>query len=114
MLNQFFTKFTKNFLPKLYYTANSEITVINSGFALGFVHTIDRENIVTKPLTTIFCGTIFGGFTMIGATFVGSIMPPHIRFIIPLAVCMSCAHHIRNGKRKTPETSSSTFKVEFK
>ena len=85
-------------IPQIFKYLNSETAIVNAGFLLGFMHASDK--IVETPLSTIFNASIQGALTSIGASIVGGFLPSGIRFIIPVAVFISCNQYLFNKKDK--------------
>jgi hypothetical protein len=112
MLQSFLSK-VKPSLIRTRDNLNTDEAISVSGFALGFITQSNQKDLLEKPLTTIFFGTIFGIITSFGASCVGAIIHPKFRCVIPVAVTASCAYHIMNPD-KVPRVSNFEISVDKK
>ena len=80
---------------RLFEIINSSATVLNAGFALGFIHSCKRnkQKIISNPLLTLFSATFSGFITAFFTNIIGSFMPKNIRFLIPLTVLLLCYYY---------------------
>lgn len=95
------SKYAKTLFQKMFIAGNSDITIINFGFALGFVHQCNANDLVKYPLSVACIASIAGCFTSLGSCMASIFVPPQIKFVIPLAICMSCTHHIFKKSTRT-------------
>jgi hypothetical protein len=75
-------------------TLNSTNVVLGSGFMLGFVHEIKfKESTLRAPLSTLFSASTLGFLTYCGSAIVHDLIPPQLRFLIPVMTAMSCVYY---------------------
>lgn len=98
MAKPFTSRYITLFFSKLFKMANSDATMVNSGFMFGFAYELNKENIAERPLTTVAWGSLYGMVMGCAAILVSSIIPPPIRFVIPGALFTSYVHHQLNPK----------------
>lgn len=88
---------------RIYKTLISEATVVTSGWTIGATSAIAKENkdcFKKYPLSTLFTATISGFFCAVGASIVGSFMPPPARLSIPIVATVSSVYHLTNNDAK--------------
>lgn len=65
-----------------------------SGFMVGFVYELKlNETTLEYPLSTIAGATLCGIITSFGAEILSSVIPVHMRFIIPASAGASCVYY---------------------
>lgn len=97
-----------HFLVDLFTTLNSQNTVRTSGFLLGFIHAIKfNKQTLDHPLVTVWNASWEGVITTIGASIVGSFLPPNMRFFIPLITVVACIHYKISDLKKNKKKRSS-------
>lgn len=81
-------------IASLFKFLNKDETVLASGFAVGFLYEFKfNKKTLEQPLSTIFSSSISGLFCSFGAVIVGSIVPPHMKFIIPVTSVVACGYY---------------------
>ena len=79
---------------RLFHTLNSEKAVVYSSFIFGFTYNFKfNKKTLENPMSTLFNSTVDGFLYSVAGVIIGDLMPPQIRFVIPMLVTSSCVYY---------------------